>query len=61
VRQRLKARGNGNGHNGNGHGESLAEHLARSTPAELEEAARAVGVDVVWDRMISPVVAADRS
>jgi hypothetical protein len=37
-------------------GESLVEHLARSTPDEWRAAARAVGVDVVWDRMIDPLI-----
>jgi len=36
--------------------ESLAEHFARATPAEWLEAARSVGVGVVWDRMIAPLV-----
>jgi hypothetical protein len=36
--------------------ESLAEHFARATPAEWLEAARAVGVVTVWDRMIAPLV-----
>jgi hypothetical protein len=36
--------------------ESLAEHFVRSTPAEWLEAARAVGVAAVWDRMILPLV-----
>jgi hypothetical protein len=44
----------------NGHGESLAEHFARCTEAERTEAARAIGIDVVWDTMISPVVSEDR-
>jgi hypothetical protein len=39
---------------------SLAEHLANSSPAERIEAARALGVDVVWDTMIVPIVAEDR-
>jgi len=41
--------------------ETLAEHIMRSSPAERIEAARAVGVDVVWDSMISPVIAAERT
>jgi hypothetical protein len=36
--------------------ESLAAHFLRSTPAELLEAARAVGPAVVWDKMIAPIV-----
>jgi hypothetical protein len=35
---------------------TLAEHLRRATPAELAGAARAVGVDLVWDRMIAPAI-----
>jgi hypothetical protein len=35
---------------------SLAEHLARSSPAERIEAARALGVDAVWDTMVLPLV-----
>jgi hypothetical protein len=56
-----RARRNGKRGNGrNGHGESLAEHFARCTEAERAEAARAIGIDVVWDRMISPVLAEER-
>jgi len=50
------ANGNGNG-NGKTDGETLAQHLARSSPAELQEAARVMGIDAVWDRMISPIIA----
>jgi hypothetical protein len=39
---------------------SLAEHLVNSSPAERIEAARALGVDVVWDTMIAPIVADER-
>jgi hypothetical protein len=39
---------------------SLAEHLANSSPAERIEAARALGVDVVWDTMILPIVTDER-
>jgi hypothetical protein len=35
---------------------SLAEHLAQSSPAERVEAARALGVDEVWDTMVLPLV-----
>jgi hypothetical protein len=35
---------------------SLAEHLARSTPEELIDAARAIGIDNIWDRMIEPLI-----
>ena len=37
----------------------LAEHLQRATPAERLEAARAIGIDVIWDEMISPAIGAD--
>jgi hypothetical protein len=51
--------GNAHGRNGSGNGShSLAEHMLTSTPAELFEAARAVGVDQVWDLMIMPVMQA---
>lgn len=39
--------------NGNG---SLASHLARASDAELEEAARTVGVKAVWERMVEPLL-----
>jgi hypothetical protein len=35
---------------------SLAEHLAQSSPAERIEAARALGVDRIWDEMVLPLV-----
>jgi hypothetical protein len=35
---------------------SLAEHLVKSTLTERIEAARALGVDVVWDTMVLPIV-----
>jgi hypothetical protein len=59
-------RANGSG-SGNGHdkpkcnSETLAEHIARSLLAERIEAVRVVGVDVVWDTMVSPVVATERT
>jgi hypothetical protein len=34
--------------------ESLAEHLARATPAERLAAVREVGVGTIWDSMIVP-------
>jgi len=53
-----KRRRNGKPSNGRGgHFESLAEHIARSSPAERLDAGRIVGLDVVWDTMISPVLA----
>jgi hypothetical protein len=39
--------------NGNG---SLASHLAQASDAELEEAARTVGVKAVWERMVEPLL-----
>jgi hypothetical protein len=49
----------GNGRNG--HAETLAEHISRSTAAERLEAARVLGIENVWDQMISPVLAEERS
>jgi hypothetical protein len=40
---------------------SLAELLANSSPAERIEAARALGVDVVWDTMIMPIVTDEKA
>jgi hypothetical protein len=40
---------------------SLAELLANSSPAERIEATRALGVDVVWDTMIMPIVADEKA
>jgi hypothetical protein len=37
---------------------TLAEHIVRSTPAELAAAAKALGVDAVWDSMILPIIGA---
>jgi hypothetical protein len=37
--------------------ESLAAHIRRSTPGELLEAARDVGVTILWDGMIEPLLA----
>jgi len=57
-------RENGNGHansNGKPDGETLAQHIARSSPAERVEAARAVGVDELWDTMVDPIVATGRA
>jgi hypothetical protein len=38
------------------HSESLAEHITRATPEERASAAREVGVDLIWDSMIDPLV-----
>jgi hypothetical protein len=38
--------------------ETLAQHLARSTPDERAEAARVIGVDKVWDQMVAPLITA---
>lgn len=40
--------------------ETLAQHIMRSSLAERIEAAHAVGVDVVWDTMVAPVIATDQ-
>jgi hypothetical protein len=39
---------------GRGHQESLAAHIARSTPTERAEAAREVGTDLIWEDMCLP-------
>jgi hypothetical protein len=54
---------NGKRRNGNGghHVQTLAEHLANATPEERLDAARAYGIEHIWDEMISPLVAADRA
>jgi hypothetical protein len=47
---------------GNGNGaESLAAHLGRASPDELVEAARTLGINRVWDEMISPVLVEERA
>jgi len=46
--------------NGNG-AETLAQHLGRASAAELEEAARVFGIEHVWDRMIAPVLATEKT
>lgn len=72
LREHLKARREsvhvevaetGDGHAaGNGHGNgqtvelSLAEHFQRSTPAERLHAAQVIGVAVIWDSQISPLL-----
>jgi hypothetical protein len=50
----------GNGRS-NGHAESLADHIARSSPAERLAAARIVGPAELWDTMISPVISEERA
>jgi hypothetical protein len=37
-------------------GETLAEHFARTGPAEWLEAARIIGPDIVWDTMVLPTL-----
>jgi hypothetical protein len=37
--------------------ETLAQHFARTSKEELLECARTVGVDVLWDTLIAPIVA----
>jgi hypothetical protein len=58
-----QARRNGKHGNGrsNGHEETLAEHIARSSPTERLAAARIIGVGELWDSMISPVVSDERT
>src|SRR5262249_54001971 len=36
--------------------ETLADHIARSSPAERIEAARTLGPSLIWDSMIDPVI-----
>jgi hypothetical protein len=36
--------------------ETLAEHFARSTLKECRDAANVIGVEVIWDRMIDPLI-----
>lgn len=36
--------------------ETLATHFARSTLAERIEAAREIGVSVIWDQMLNPLL-----
>jgi len=36
---------------------TLTDRLVRASPAERLEAARAIGIDVVWDSMIAPALA----
>jgi hypothetical protein len=57
------ARRNGKRSNGNGHhdAESLAAHLGRATPDELVAAARMLGINRVWDEMISPILSEERA
>jgi hypothetical protein len=52
--------GNRNRKNDNNYG-SLAEHLMNSTPVELIEAAKVLGVDQVWDRMVLPIIAEEKA
>lgn len=57
VRKHLKP------HNGNGRAKPkppLAVLLRESTSAELVEAARTLGIGVIWDRMIEPVLDEER-
>jgi hypothetical protein len=35
---------------------SLADRIRSASPAELVEAAKAVGCDVIWDRMLMPII-----
>jgi hypothetical protein len=70
LRYRRKHNGEGRKHNGgtqsipNGNGRpapSLAELLVHATADERIEAARALGVDIVWDTMVLPLVVEDKA
>ena len=37
--------------------ESLADHIRRSSAAELAAAAKATGIDLIWDSMLQPNLA----
>src|SRR5262245_8714773 len=57
-----KHRRNGKSSNGrNGHTETLAERIARSSPTERLEAARALGIEKVWETTISLRLAQERA
>jgi len=61
VRKHLKARNGSGGNGGAKPKHTLADRLRESTPGELIAAARALGIDVIWDRMIAPVVVEERA
>jgi hypothetical protein len=69
VQRELRNVNGGNGNGGNGHGrkaklklaERLKADLKAASPAELEEVGREVGIDQIWDRLISPVIASERT
>jgi hypothetical protein len=52
-----------NGKNGNGHKPTptLADRIEAASPAERLEAARKVGIETIWDSMISPIVSEERA
>jgi hypothetical protein len=61
LAKHLRAR-NGNGGSADSRKrETLAEHIARSSSVERIEAARAIGLGVIWDTMISPACDEDRA
>jgi hypothetical protein len=51
-------RGNGNGHKPR---LTLVDRIKAASAADLEEVGEKVGIDVVWDRMISPVLTKERT
>lgn len=55
VTKARRANGNGNG-KPSSDSETLADHIARSSPAERVAAARTVGVEALWSTMIEPIV-----
>jgi hypothetical protein len=41
--------------------QTLADHLAHSSAAEKVEAAKRIGVNVIWDSMFAPVITEERA
>jgi hypothetical protein len=56
-----EVRRNGNGKKPRHGRETLAQHIARSSPAERLAAARIIGPAELWDTMISPVITEERA
>ena len=44
-----------------GHEETLAQHIARSSPTERLAAARIIGPSELWDSMVLPVISDERA
>jgi hypothetical protein len=61
-RLRQKQR-NANGNGGNGHHRqpTLADRIKAASAEELITTAREVGIETIWDNMISPIVSEDRA